>query len=69
MKNCPHIKGTKREYIRKKRRSIVKARTALEELRYGSAVTLIFGGLEFRNAVREMDRILQRMDNITKQLL
>ena len=59
----------RREFIREKRRALKDAKKALEKLRNGSAVDRIFDGTrDFYRAVCQMERAMEEMDRITKQL-
>ena len=69
MEVCPQIKGTKRDFIRHKRREIKAARKVLDELRFGCALSEVFDGTDdFHLAVCQMDRALKEMDRVTKPL-
>ncbi len=69
MKAYSHIKRTRREFIREKRRSLKKAKKALNELRLGCACKDIFDGtFAFEKAVIQMQVALDKMNKITKPL-
>ncbi len=69
MKAHPHIKGTKRDFIRQKRRQIKVAKKACEELYFGCAMRTMFDGtLDFYDAVCRIESAFREMDRITKPL-
>ena len=69
MKSYPFVEGTRREFIRDKRKSLKVAKKAVQELRYGCAMRKMFDGtFAFRDAVHRMDSAIETMDKITKPL-
>ncbi len=70
MKAYGHIKETRREFIREKRRNIREADKALRKLRSGCACWDIFDGTNaFQSAVRKIEAALAEMNRITKPLV
>ena len=68
MKGYPHIKMTKREFVRQKRRELKKAKKAISELHSGATITTIYGNLDFCKALHRVDAELETLDKITKRL-
>lgn len=65
----PHIKETRREFIREKRRQLKRARAACNDLNLGSALDGLFDGTSnYRDAVQSLWRALDKIDKITKPL-
>jgi len=59
---------TRKEFIRKKRRSLKKLRKALNEVRRGCALHHFFGGTRFYHAFLNAEAAYKTMDEITKPL-
>ena len=70
MKAYSHIKETRREFIREKRRAIKKCKKALGKLKSGCALYDLFDGTSaFLKAVYQIEAALKEMDKITKPLV
>ena len=66
----PQVPEGRRAFIRKKRKSIKKARKVLGELRSGCALFNLFDGTDaYLKAVYKMQAELEEMDRITKPLV
>lgn len=69
MIKCRFIEGTRRDFIRKKRRFIRQAKKIHRELRMGCALNDVFDGTPaYFKACRQMGAALRKMDKITKPL-
>lgn len=70
MKSYPHVKQTRREFIRERRKTLKLAKKAYDVLESGCALWHIFDGTQkFQNAVRKMKEAIKVMDEITKPLV
>jgi hypothetical protein len=64
-----HIKETRREFIREKRRQLKIARAACRGLHLGCALDDLFDGTSsYMDAVNDLRKALNKIDEITKPL-
>ena len=68
MRGYEHIKCTRREFIRDKRRSLKKAKKACGELRTGCLCRGIYGTDGVYYALKQIDAAIEIIDNITRPL-
>lgn len=70
MKNHPHIKS-KRWFVREKRKELKVAKKALDGLRSGCAMDIIYGKdtRSMTSAVHKARSALKEIDEITKRLV
>jgi hypothetical protein len=69
MRAAPWVKETRREFINEKRRGIRGIRRIIKtNLQMGCALKDAFDGtLDFSNCVHKLEKLLKKMDEITKK--